>query len=83
MNRKIQADVHIPIEKVEKRLSTALDKKDITFLEQQLTQQLKTIEFDLINALVVAFQNADRSHQCLENIISQTIATIEVVTSHD
>ena len=30
MNRKIQADVHIPIEKVEKRLSTALDKKDIT-----------------------------------------------------
>ena len=54
MSRKIQADIRIPIEKVEKRLSTALGKKDITFLEQQLTQQLKTMEFDLIDALVVA-----------------------------
>ena len=79
MNRKIQADVHIPIEKVEKRLSTALDKKDITFLEQQLTQQLKTLEFDLIDALVMAFQKADCTHKTLDNIIGKTIANIQVV----
>ena len=79
MNRKIQADVHIPIEKVEKRLSTALDKKDIIFLEQQLTRQLKTLEFDLIDALVMAFQKADRTHQTLDNIIGKTIANIQVI----
>ncbi len=83
MSRKIQADIRIPIEKVEKRLSTALDKKDITFLEQQLSQQLKKMEFDLINALVIAFQSANRNQQNLDTIISQTIANIGVANQHE
>jgi|TARA_Y100000814_G_scaffold284130_1_gene250749 hypothetical protein len=83
VSRKIQADIRIPIEKVEKRLSTALGKKDITFLEQQLTQQLKTMEFDLIDALVVAFQSANRNQQNLDTIISQTIANIGVANQHE
>ena len=83
MSRKIQADIRIPIEKVEKRLSTALGKKDITFLEQQLTQQLKTIEFDLIDALVFAYQRANRNQQNLDTIISQTIANIGVANQHE
>ena len=83
MSRKIQADIRIPIEKVEKRLSTALDKKDITFLEQQLSQQLKTMELDLINALVIAFQSANRNQQNLDTIISQTIANIGVANQHE
>ena len=83
MSRKIQADIRIPIEKVEKRLSTALGKKDITFLEQQLTQQLKIMEFDLIDALVVAFQSANRNQQNLDTIISQTIANIGVANQHE
>ena len=83
MSRKIQADIRIPIEKVEKRLSTALGKKDITFLEQQLTQQLKTMEFDLIDALVVACQSANRNQQNLDTIISQTIANIGVANQHE
>ena len=53
MSRKIQADIRIPIEKVEKRLSTALGKKDITFLEQQLTQQLKTMEFKELQETII------------------------------
>ena len=83
MSRKIQADIRIPIEKVEKRLSTALGKKDVTFLEQQLSQQLKKMEFDLIDALVVAFQSANRNQQNLDTIISQTIANIGVANQHE
>ena len=83
MSRKIQADIRIPIEKVEKRLSTALGKKDITFLEQQLSQQLKKMEFDLIDELVAAFQSANRNQQNLDTIISQTIANIGVANQHE
>ena len=38
--RKIKANINISIEKIEKRLSTILNKADIAFLDQQLSDKL-------------------------------------------
>ena len=56
--RKIKANINISIEKIEKRLSTILNKADIAFLDQQLSDKLESLEFDLIDALVVAFRTS-------------------------
>jgi len=80
--RKIKADINISIEKIEKRLSTILNKDDIAFLDQQLSDKLESLEFDLIDALVVAFRTSGRPRQSLENIINRTIANIKVANRY-
>jgi len=80
--RKIKANINIPIEKIEKRLSTILNKADIAFLDQQLSDKLESLEFDLIDALVVAFRISGRPRQSLENIINQTIANIKATNPY-
>ena len=80
--RKIKATINISIEKIEKRRSTILNKADIAFLDQQLSDKLESLEFDLIDALVVAVRTSGRPRQSLENIINQTIANIKVANRY-